>query len=135
VLIASLAVALLGVFVVPVLGAGLEFARYALGWSLLLLAGYPIALAGRYDILFGRIPKKTIERRQEQGGYPWLTEQEKGVLRLLAAPSTSSASRSGSSADAQRRRSEESRPRSRRGRQQGDTVARSRVTSVGENAL
>jgi hypothetical protein len=33
----------------------LTFARYGLGWAFLLLAGYPFALAGHYDIFFGRV--------------------------------------------------------------------------------
>src|SRR4051794_13243701 len=46
VLILSLCVDLIGVFVLPVLGASLTVAAYALGWSMLLLAGYPLAAAG-----------------------------------------------------------------------------------------
>jgi hypothetical protein len=86
-LLGSLVVVLVGVFVLPVLGAGLAFARYALGWAFLLLAGYPFALIGHYEILFGKVPEKTIQRRVAQGGFPWATEQEKGVLAILAAAS------------------------------------------------
>ena len=57
-LLGSLAVTLIGVFVLPILGAGLSFALYALGLSLVLLAAYPFALAGHYEILFGQPPKE-----------------------------------------------------------------------------
>jgi hypothetical protein len=87
VLIGSLAVVLIGVFVLPVLGAGLTFARYALGWAFLLLAGYPFALAGHYDILFGEVPKETMRRRKEADDFPWDTEQEIWVIRVLAVAS------------------------------------------------
>ena len=86
-LLGSLAVVLVGVFVLPVLGAGLAFAKYALGWAFLLLAGYPFALLGHYDILFGRVPKKTMQRRLARGGFPWATEQERAVLGFLAVAS------------------------------------------------
>src|SRR4051794_23974564 len=57
VLLASLAVTLIGVFVLPVLGAELVFARHALGVAFVLLAGYPFALAGHYEILRGKPPE------------------------------------------------------------------------------
>jgi hypothetical protein len=93
VLLGSLVVALVGVFVLPVLGAGLAFARYALGWAFLLLAGYPFALAGHYEILLGKVPKETVDRRDEMTlegtdwDYPWDSEQEKGVIKLIVAAS------------------------------------------------
>ena len=89
----GLLVVLVGVFVLPVLGAGVAFARYALGWAFLLLAGYPFALAGHYEILLGKVPKKTVDRREEitrDGGewdYPWDSEQEKSVILLIVAAS------------------------------------------------
>lgn len=55
-LLTSLAVTLIGVFVLPILGASLSFALYALGLSLVVLAAYPFALAGHYEILFGIPP-------------------------------------------------------------------------------
>ena len=82
-LLGSLAVVLVGVFVLPVLGASLAFARYALGWAFLLLAGYPFALAGHYEILRGQVPKKTLNRYTNGEDYPYAAEQEKLVLALL----------------------------------------------------
>jgi hypothetical protein len=86
VMLASLVVVLIGVFVLPVLGAGLEFARYALGWGFLLLAGYPLALAGHYEILFGRVSKDRQEEIAEKG-YDYDTAQEMGVIYGLAVAS------------------------------------------------
>lgn len=54
VLLTSMAVALLGVFVLPILGASLGFALYSLGLSMTLLAAYPFVLAGHYEILLPR---------------------------------------------------------------------------------
>lgn len=68
VLILSLGVGLVGVFVLPVLGAGLTVAKYALGWSMLLLAGYPLAAAGHYEILLGHTPEERKRRRQQGSG-------------------------------------------------------------------
>src|SRR5437868_1017362 len=81
-LLLSLAIDLVGVFVLPVLGTGKVFARYALGWSLLLLTAYPFALLGHYEILFGQLRKKTITKMRDPQylGYPWAATQEKGVL-------------------------------------------------------
>lgn len=87
VLLAALVVVLIGVFVAPVLGVGLTFARYALGFAFLLLAGYPFALAGHYDILLGEVPKPTMQKRAKEGDFPWVTGQEKAVLGVLAVAS------------------------------------------------
>ena len=91
VLLASLATVLVGVFVVPVLGAGTAFARYSLGWAFLLLAGYPFALAGHYDLLFGQVPKSIRDKRKRAlckgGGSPYCSEQETAVLIFLAVAS------------------------------------------------
>jgi hypothetical protein len=88
VLLLSLAIVLIGVFVLPVLGAGNSFARYSLGWAFLLLAGYPFALAGHYDLLLGQVPERIRTKRErpqsEGGGYPYRTAQETAVLVLLA---------------------------------------------------
>ena len=65
VLILSLSVGLVGVFVLPVLGAGLTVAKYALGWSMLLLAGYPLVAAGHYEILLGHAPEERRRRRAQ----------------------------------------------------------------------
>lgn len=85
-LLGSLAVVLVGVFVLPVLGAGLAFGQYALGWAFLLLAGYPFAIVGHYDILFGEVRPMTAGRRAESG-FPWKTGQEAVVLVLVAVAS------------------------------------------------
>ena len=91
VLLASLAIVLIGVFVLPVLGAGAAFARYSLGWAFLLLAGYPFALAGHYDLLLGKVPKPIAKEREaaKRAGKdpPYRTHQENVVLTLLAVAS------------------------------------------------
>ena len=87
VLLLSLAIVLIGVFVLPVLGAGTSFARYSLGWAFLLLAGYPFALAGHYDLLLGKVPESVRAKRERPpsagGGFPYRTGQETVVLILL----------------------------------------------------
>jgi hypothetical protein len=79
-LVVSLAVVLIGVFVLPVLGAGLAFARYALGWAFLLLATYPLALAAHYEILLGKPPAA-----EQRGG--WKTPQEEAVVWIAVGGS------------------------------------------------
>jgi hypothetical protein len=90
-LVLAFVVDLVGVFVIPSIWIDIHFARLALGLACLMLAGYLPALAGHYDILFGRIPKRTQARRarsqREAGGYPWVTGQELGVLILVAVAS------------------------------------------------
>lgn len=87
-LVIAFVVDLVGVFVIPAIWADVRFARLALGLACLMLAGYLPALAGHYDILFGRIPERTHARRvrsqREDGGYPWATAQELGVLVVVA---------------------------------------------------
>lgn len=100
VLLGALAVVLIGVFVLPVLGAGLSFARYALGLGFVLLAGYPFALAGHYEILRGEVPhevKDKIGKEQAaaRAGTPlpqreiyepaYLTDQERKALEVIGA--------------------------------------------------
>lgn len=90
-LLLAFVVDLIGVFVIPSLWLDIHFARLALGLACLMLAGYLPALAGHYDILFGRIPKRTRARRalsqRELGGYPWVTGQELGVLLVVTVAS------------------------------------------------
>ena len=45
----SMVFLVVGVFVLPVLGI-VQFAEYALGLALILLVGYPFALAGHYEL-------------------------------------------------------------------------------------
>lgn len=85
VLILSLVVVLVGVFTLPVLGASLTFARYALGWAFLLLARYPFALAGHYEILLGQVPEERwkLYKGPNAVPLPWLTRQEAHVLLII----------------------------------------------------
>ena len=47
----SMAVAMVGVFVLPIIGlADLSFMRFSFGLAVLLFVGYPFALAGHYDM-------------------------------------------------------------------------------------
>jgi len=70
--LASLMVTLLGVYVGGALGVlSLEQSTRAFGWSVLLLACWPFALLGHYDLL-GRNPR-THDR-------PPLTTQEAAVI-------------------------------------------------------
>lgn len=47
----SMAVAMVGVFVFPILGlVDLNFIRFSFGLAVLLFIGYPFALAGHYDM-------------------------------------------------------------------------------------
>jgi hypothetical protein len=47
----SMAVAMVGVFVLPILGlAEMSFIRFSFGLAILLFVGYPFALAGHYDM-------------------------------------------------------------------------------------
>ena len=99
VLLLALAVTLIGVFVLPVLGVGLPFARYALGLAFVLLAGYPFALAGHYEILRGKPPDEVKvkvvryvqERNRQKPQGPddpyeatYLPDQEKTTLKVIA---------------------------------------------------
>jgi hypothetical protein len=71
----SLVVTMFGIFIVPILGFGsLSFAKKAFGLSVLLLTGYPFALAGHYD-LFNRCTARSFD---------YFTYQEKVVVRVLA---------------------------------------------------
>jgi hypothetical protein len=101
VLLGALAVTLIGVFVLPVLGAGLTFARYALGLAFVLLAGYPFALAGHYEILHGELPEEVKQKIEEEAraaarhGTPlpaeamwqpdYFTGQERKALKVIGA--------------------------------------------------
>ncbi|MGW1716020.1 hypothetical protein [Streptomyces sp. NPDC002156] len=64
----SIAVTMLGVFVAPVLGiGGTTVPVKAFGLSVLLLAGYPFALAGHYDLFNPRTYRSwTYCPRQER---------------------------------------------------------------------
>ncbi|MGW7821853.1 hypothetical protein ACWGLF_27885 [Streptomyces puniciscabiei] len=64
----SLAVTLVGVFIPPILGIGsAAFATKAFGLSVLLLANYPFALAGHYEMYNPRsVRKMTYCPRQEK---------------------------------------------------------------------
>lgn len=83
-LILALVVDLLGVFSIPLVADSVDIARFALGLACLMLAGYAPAMAGHYDILWGRVPKSIAEKRarppNKNGDYPWMTGQELGVL-------------------------------------------------------
>jgi hypothetical protein len=64
----SLSVAMLGVFTAPILDIGsAELPAKAFGLSVLLLAGYPFALAGHYDMYNPRTSRTMAYfPRQEQ---------------------------------------------------------------------
>jgi hypothetical protein len=64
----SLVVTMLGVFIAPVLGlGGATFPMKAFGLAVLLLAGYPFALAGHYEMFNPRTPRTmTYCPRQER---------------------------------------------------------------------
>ena len=82
VLLLSMAVVLIGVFVIPIaLGAGVSFAKYAMGFGFLLLAGYPFAIAGHYGILSGR--PAPLPAGEDGFKHP----QEMGVIYFLVAAS------------------------------------------------
>jgi hypothetical protein len=86
VLILSLGVSLVGVFVLPVLGASLTVAKYALGWSMLLLAGYPLATAGHYEILFGHSPEQRRLLRERRRNRRQSNDQHAGAGDQIAQP-------------------------------------------------
>jgi hypothetical protein len=90
-LLLAFVVDLIGVFVIPAVWPNIHFARLAFGLACLMLAGYLPALAGHYDLLFGRVPTRTHKRRAKPqpdgGGYPWVTGQEIGVLVAVAVAS------------------------------------------------
>jgi hypothetical protein len=92
VLILSLGVGLVGVFVLPVLGAGLSVAKYALGWSMLLLAGYPLAAAGHYEILFGHPPAQRKQLRGQRSKGPQLDAEHAAAQKQFAAREEAAAS-------------------------------------------
>lgn len=105
VLILSLVVGLVGVFVLPVLGADLTVARYALGWSMLLLAGYPLVAAGHYEILLGHPPARRGAVRGERDEHAAAQRQDaeqrrRTVQHRSAAPGTPRGAEDGSAVSA-----------------------------------
>lgn len=73
--LASLAVTMLGVFVAPILGiSGAALALKAFGLSVLLLVGYPFALAGHYDMF----------NRRTRRSWTYCPTQERIVLFIVA---------------------------------------------------
>ena len=71
----SMAVAMVGVFVLPILGlADLSFIRFSFGLAVLLFVGYPFALAGHYDMYNNKTPRSFLY-------FPF---QEKVVVAVIA---------------------------------------------------
>ena len=70
----------------------MSVAKYALGWSMLLLAGYPLAAGGHYEILLGHSPEQRKllreqrrKRRQPNGEHA--VAQDQSAAQDRAAPS------------------------------------------------
>jgi len=77
--LASLTVTLLGVFAAPVLGLfGLWGATRAFGWAVLLLTGWPLAVAGHYEL---------FHRRPRTRPAPYVTHEEWAVVAIVTAAS------------------------------------------------
>ncbi len=57
----SMAVTMVGVFVLPILGlADLSFIRFSFGLAVLLFVGYPFALAGHYDMYDNKTSRQIV---------------------------------------------------------------------------
>jgi hypothetical protein len=70
----SMAVAMVGVFVFPILGlADLNFIRFSFGLAVLLFVGYPFALAGHYDMYNNKTSRS----------YSYFPLQEKVVVAII----------------------------------------------------
>jgi hypothetical protein len=70
----SLVVTTIGIFIVPTLGLGsMASAKEAFGLSVLLLTGYPFAVAGHYDLF----------NRSTERSFAYFTYQEKIVIGVL----------------------------------------------------
>ncbi|MCZ7385475.1 MAG: hypothetical protein O8C63_12120 [Candidatus Methanoperedens sp.] len=70
----SMAVAMVGVFVLPILGlADLIFIRFSFGLAVLLFVGYPFALAGHYDMYNNKTERSML----------YFPPQEKVVVTIM----------------------------------------------------
>lgn len=75
----ALVITVAGVFVAPSLDLGSDaMARHAFALALILLGGYPFALAGHY----GLINMGTVTSSANTRGQTWATPQERGAIAL-----------------------------------------------------
>lgn len=73
----SMLIMVLCVFLLPILGLGISFAMNAFGVSLILLAAYPFALAGHYELFAAK------EKDSRKGGHCPFEEKVVLVVTLL----------------------------------------------------